>query len=206
MVSNTLLTQSCRLALAAMLHDLGKFSERARISEKDEKVSGEKRQAINEDMYCPTFKGRTTHKHAAFTALSLDLILEDLPKLVGEDPAPFGSYHDRKNADDSFINAAARHHRPETFLQWVIATADRLASGFERESFVRYNETPDEEKVPKNHYTIRLWPILETLSQSGGSAEAEPKWRQPLLPMTPDNIFPRPAQEVEKPDKSEGKT
>ena len=43
-------------------------------------------------------------------------------------------------ATDSLINAAAAHHKPDTFLQWVVATADRVASGFEREEFDQYND------------------------------------------------------------------
>ncbi len=108
---------SCRVALAAFLHDLGKFAERARLSEaQDKDKEGNTRQAINALLYCPEFAGRRTHVHAAYTAIGMDLLEECLPPLVGEEMVPFAPWRE-KNADDSIINAAAKHHRPETFLQ-----------------------------------------------------------------------------------------
>lgn len=155
MIQQEILLSSCRVALAAYLHDLGKFAERARIQEAKEKDSdGNTRQAINELLCCPEYNGRRTHIHAAYTAISMDLLEEHLPDIVGEDMSPFAPWKD-KNADDSIINAAARHHRPDTFLQWIVATADRLASGFEREEFENYNASPDDEQKKLNHYTTR---------------------------------------------------
>lgn len=202
MQNNSLMDQSCRVALAALLHDLGKFSERARIEEASIKdKDGITQKSIAETMYCPEFKGHYTHIHAAYTALALDLLEKDLPPMVGEDPKPFGSWKSRKNADDSFINAAARHHRPETALQWIIATSDRLASGFERETFEKYNQTPDEEEGKLNHYTTRQWSLLESIRPEGGtSSSKEPGWRYPLLPLTPESIFP--VHEAEHRDKA----
>ncbi len=198
MSNNPRLNQSCRVALAALLHDLGKFAERARIQEAQTKdADGNSRQAINEGLYCPTNReGRRTHIHAAYTAIGMDLLETHLPELVGEDMAPFAPWRE-KNADDSIINAAARHHRPETFLQWLIATADRLASGFERETFASYNAAPDEEQGRKlNHYTTRQWTLLEGIalpSPIGTGARSEvatPAYRYPLSALSPDAVFP----------------
>ena len=115
------LEASCRLALAAYLHDLGKFAERARIEEAKQKdAHGDKRDDINKQLYCPQYNGRYTHVHAAYTAIGFDLLEKHLPELVGMDMAPFAPWKDR-NADDSLINAAARHHKPDTFLQWILS-------------------------------------------------------------------------------------
>ena len=55
---------SCRIALAAFMHDLGKLAERARIpSAQDKDAEGNTRQAINEGLYCPVWEGRRTHIH-----------------------------------------------------------------------------------------------------------------------------------------------
>lgn len=188
------LDASCRLALAAYLHDLGKFAERARLPQADEKDRHGNSLAMREkQQYCPNFKGRYTHVHAAYTAIGLDLLEKEhrnhLPDLVGMDMAPFAPWKER-NADDSLINAAARHHQPETFLQWVIATADRLASGFERESFSQYNQADD-----LNHYTTRQWTLLEHIRLD--ERPATQHWRYPLLPLSPKSIFPVPAQDCE---------
>ena len=181
-MTNSRQLASSRVALAALLHDLGKFAERARIPEAQAKDSdGNTRQAINALLACPEWNGRRTHIHAAYTAIGLDLLETHLPELVGEDMAPFAPWRD-KNADDSIINAAARHHRPETFLQWIIASADRLASGFEREEFEAYNQTPDEEEKKLNHYTTRQWTLLESVhlpSPHGRGGRGTPRDAKP---------------------------
>ena len=195
------LNASSRVALAALLHDLGKFAERARIPEAQAKdVDGNTRQSINELLACPEWNGRRTHIHAAYTAIGMDLLEAHLPELVGDDMAPFAPWRE-KNADDSIINAAARHHRPDTFLQWVIASADRLASGFEREEFEAYNKAPDEEEKKLNHYTTRQWTLLEGVHLNERAETRE--CRYPLKPLSPEAIFPVPAKDCETGDKAE---
>jgi CRISPR-associated protein Csm1 len=130
MSDKNVLDASCRMALAAFLHDLGKFAERARIPQANDKVdnAGNTRAEIEKQNNCPSYNGRHTHVHAAYTAIGIDRLEQHLPELVGEDMTPFAPWRE-KNADDSSINAAARHHRADTWLQWIIASADRLASG-----------------------------------------------------------------------------
>ncbi|MCA1926562.1 MAG: type III-A CRISPR-associated protein Cas10/Csm1 [Thiobacillus sp.] len=199
---------SSRVALAALLHDLGKFAERARIPEAQEKdADSNTRQAVNELLACPEWNGRRTHIHAAFTAIALDSLEAWLPELVGEDMTPFAPWRE-KNADDSIINAAARHHRPDTFLQWIIASADRLASGFEREEFAAYNLAPDEEGNKLNHYTARQWTLLEDIhlpppsGKGAGGEGTTPAYRYPLRPLSPEGIFPVSAKDCETGDKA----
>ncbi|CAK0766160.1 CRISPR-associated protein Csm1 [Gammaproteobacteria bacterium] len=189
---------SCRVALAALLHDLGKFAERARLPEAQAKdAEGNTRQAVNEGLYCPAWDGRRTHIHAAYTAIGMDLLEAHLPELVGADMMPFAPWQD-KNADDSIINAAAKHHRPDTFLQWIIASADRLASGFERETFDAYNRAPDEDKKRNlNHYTTRQWTLLEDIRLAGKAPEVL-NWRYPLQALSPQAIFPVKANDAKQ--------
>lgn len=186
-----LLDASCRVALTAFLHDLGKFAERARINEAQEKdKEGNTRRDLNVQLYCPKYDNHYTHIHAAYTAIGFDLLEKHFPKLVGEDVFPFQSWKSR-DADDSLINAAARHHNPDTFLQWVIATADRVASGFEREKFEDYNKLPDDEKAKLNHYTTRQLTLLEQIRLDDKSPErSELKYRYPLKPLTVESLFP----------------
>ena len=196
---------SSRVALAALLHDLGKFAERARIPEAQVKdADGNTRQVVNEGLYCPHYSGRPTHVHSAYTAIGMDLLEEHLPELVGADMSPFAPWKDR-NADDSIINAASKHHRPDTHLQWIIATADRLASGFERETFDTYNAAPDETTARKlNHYTTRQETLLERVSLKERPAETS-TWRYPLKPLSPQAIFPVLAKEIEQDNNAEAK-
>jgi CRISPR-associated protein Csm1 len=201
MIAHDKLNASSRVALAALLHDLGKFAERARIPQAQAKdANGTVRQDVEAQLACPEWNGRRTHIHAAYTAIGMDLLEAHLPELVGKDMAPFAPWRE-KNADDSIVNAAARHHRPDTFLQWIIASADRLASGFEREEFEAYNKSPDEEDKKLNHYTIRQWTLLEGVHLN---ARAETRdYRYPLKPLSPEAIFPVPAKDCETGDKAD---
>lgn len=189
MYERELMDASCRVALAALLHDIGKFAERARIQEAEElDVHGTKRRDINIQLYCPQYNGRNTRIHAAYTAIAFDLLERHFPEIVGEDMFPFAPWGNR-GADDSVINAAAMHHKPETFLQWIIATADRVASGFEREEF-EHNAAPDERQKKSNHYTARQLTIFEQIQLSKEGDSRRDNWRYPLRPLSPESIFP----------------
>lgn len=195
MSMSSLLEQSSRIALAAFLHDLGKFAERARIPVNSQTLED------NKQLYCPhpkaftDAKGYFTHVHAAYTGLAMDLIEDYLPDLTGTDFAPFGSWK-TKDADDSFINAAAKHHIPQTFLQWIIATADRVASGFDREEFEQYNQAEEGTETGKNHYTARQLTLFEQIHKVDLDKQ-QFVYRYPLKPLSPDSIFPVRAESYE---------
>ena len=125
-----LIDEAARVAFASLIHDVGKFAQRAGLTvsplTKDTHVQ----------LYCPrTLENRPTHIHAAYTPMAIDAMEAWLPDLVGGRTAPFEGAGALEHAD-SLINAAGAHHRPETLLQWIVATADRAASGFERGSAV----------------------------------------------------------------------
>ncbi|MEE9322540.1 MAG: type III-A CRISPR-associated protein Cas10/Csm1 [Granulosicoccus sp.] len=201
---NKQLDASCRMAFAAYLHDLGKLAERARIDEAMQKDSdGNTAADRNKQLYCPVWDGRPTHVHAAYTAIAIDLLEDSLPPLKGAEFSPFTAWKD-PDADDSLINAAAMHHKPQTFLQWVIATADRLASGFEREEFDDYNHAEEEKKTGRNHYTARQLTLFEQIQipSEGKSRKNEAlQWRYPLLPLSIKSLFPVQAKDHEHNDR-----
>lgn len=184
---------SCRIAIAAMLHGLGKFAGLADAIEKD--TDGNTRQSVNEELCHSQIIDRHTHMHTAYTVFAMDLLVTQLPELVGNDMTPFAPWHD-KQAEDSIINAAAKYHQPDTFLQWVIASADRLASGFDRETFESHIAAYDEVQEDKlNHYTARHHTLLENI-RLNNRAETQ-AWRYALKPFSPESIFPVLATECE---------
>lgn len=193
-----LLEQSSRIALAAFLHDLGKFAERARIPVNQDILDA------NKQMYCPHHKkftddkGWYSHVHAAYTGLALDIIEANIPQLTGANCSPFGSWKTRE-VDDSFINAAAMHHKPKTFLQWVIAMADRVASGFDREEFDQYNQGEEGTETGKNHYTARQLTLFEQIHLQN-EPEKSFQYRYSLKPFSPESIFPLLASKCEGDD------
>ncbi len=203
-----LLAATCRVALAAYLHDLGKFAERARIDVSKDALATHKTQ------YCPFHtidqsgkSGYHSHIHAAYTGLAFDEVEKTAPDLIQGDMYPFINrnqlQNDHTQATDSLINAAAAHHRPDTFLQWIIATADRVASGFEREDFDKYNESKDENTetaTGRNHYQARQLSLFEQIQLNDNSQKItakDLKWRYPLAALSPTAIFPQKREQCE---------
>jgi CRISPR-associated protein Csm1 len=201
--------QSCRVALAAYLHDLGKFAERAGAFDKSPRLDA------HLTLYCPWHQegGWFSHRHAAHTALAFDVIERHLPDLLGISSGDVSPFVGRRRAEDdsdleasdSLINAAAAHHKPDTFLQWTIATADRVASGFEREEFDRYNNSKDETREGLNHFTARLLTLFEQIRFASPAIGASMDRRYPLKPLAPSAIFPVEARECESRDRDKAK-
>ncbi len=102
------------IALAALLHDIGKFGQRAEID-----LRG---------YFKNTDYG---YKHAAYTAQILQDYFNDIQ-----------NYH----------QTALEHHvvnENSDIDSWIIAAADRIASGFEREKFEQYNSGKEDEDFKK---------------------------------------------------------
>jgi CRISPR-associated protein Csm1 len=197
---------SARVALAAFLHDLGKFTQRADIDLTASADSvGNSQLSINEQLYCPLYNHRYSHKHAAYTGATIDLIADYLPDLSANNCYPFSSVHNNtgEGHDDSFVNAAAMHHKPITALQWIIATADRLASGFERASFEAYNQAEDEGKG-HNYLTARMEVLFEKVSFNGQAPKTS-AYRYPLGALAPENLFPRTKEDVQPANNNDAK-
>ena len=207
-----MIDQNCRVALAALLHDLGKFAERADID-----VPNRELLEANIQFYAryqkpkPQSKEWFSHVHAAYTGIAMDILEPMLPPIKDGETSPF--QHSRSTeaseADDTLINAAAMHHKPETYLQWIIATAERAASGHDREYFDLYNNSKDEnQKTGKNHYTARQYTLFEQIELvSENTCESHEirdfSFRYALRPLSPTSIFPVNSVECEVNNRSE---
>ena len=62
--------------------------------------------------------------------------------------------------EDTFINLAAGHHKPQTPMQWIIAMADRISSGWDR---AKFDEEYNRAITPPDYKKTRLLPIFELL-------------------------------------------
>ncbi|MBQ8346965.1 MAG: type III-A CRISPR-associated protein Cas10/Csm1 [Alphaproteobacteria bacterium] len=188
---NEYLYPSCRVAFAALIHDIGKFAERAKID-----ISPEQREG-NIHTCCPFNNQyqKHTHIHAAYTGIAIDAIERFLPAIKGDaDMAPF----QKEDTDDSIITAAAKHHKPDSYLQKIISVADCLSSAFERSAYEKYNATEDSE----NYQVSRLIPLFDKLSTEKDKRENHTpemlKYRYPLKPLSPEAIFPVPRSDMTK--------
>jgi len=164
-----------KIAIAGFMHDIGKFAE------KDVWNIPEQFLLDNADLYQPHYQGRYTHKHAVCTAAFIDHFEKLLPKKFNK--ANWG-------LEDSFINLAAGHHKPETPLQWIVAMADRISSGWDRDSFDKeYNHAV----AWQDYRKTRLLPIFERLMREEKSEpETSDKYSYcyPLKEISPKNIYP----------------
>ncbi|MBE0426421.1 MAG: type III-A CRISPR-associated protein Cas10/Csm1 [Nitrospirae bacterium] len=165
-----------KVAIAAFMHDIGKFAKRAGFNVSPEFLNN------NADLYQPYIKeqNRHTHKHVVYTAAFIDHIEKLLPKQFNKGEWGLG---------DSFMNLAAGHHKPQTPMQWLIALADRVSSGFDRNEFENYNH----EIGVKDFKKTRLFAIFESLSPDEvpkGDNSEEYFFRYPLRELSPESIFP----------------
>lgn len=164
-----------KIALAGLMHDIGKFAERAGMDVPADVMNS------NQHLYQPYVRSqsRHTHRHAAYTASFVDYFDAFLPKALTKAGWGLG---------DSFVNLAAGHHIPETPMQWVIAVSDRISSGFDRQEFKDYNEKID---IP-DYKKTRLMTMFEHISMDREKQQAQGRgiWRYPLKALSPDSIFP----------------
>jgi CRISPR-associated protein Csm1 len=177
-----------KIAIAAFLHDIGKFAERAYFNVSREFLIN------NAQLYQPYYNNQYTHKHAVYTAAFIDHIEKLLPKEFNKDNWGLG---------DPFINLAAGHHKPETSLQWIIAMADRTSSGFDRDEFEDYNK---EGIGIQDYKKTRLLTIFEGISVDGkwgGDKLDSYRFRYPLRELSPGNIFPKDKEEFRPLDNEE---
>lgn len=183
-----------KIAIAGFLHDIGKFAERASGAKESYDVGFFPDETFlnnNRDLYQPHFQGKYTHSHAVYTAAFIDHLEKLLPKKFNK-----GDW----GLEDSFMNLAAGHHLPKTPMQWIIAVADRVSSGFDRTEF---EEKYNKEVQVKDYKKTRLLTLFEGLS-------TENKWkldkledyqyRYPLKELSPNNIFPSNNPEVQEID------
>ena len=108
--------------LAALLHDIGKFWQRA-----DEHGAASSRYLDNhiknnEGLFCPSYNGQYSHKHVLWTAQFLDTYQSFFKSILNGD-----SY-------EAFFKASVKHHTPDQddVFQKIVQAADHYASGVDR--------------------------------------------------------------------------
>jgi len=161
------ISQLDKVVLAALLHDVGKFAQRAEVP-----LSRTTRQM--ENLICKSYQGRYTHKHVLWTSEFFELFGEH--SILGMAPEK-----------DSIANLAMYHHNPETKLQELIRLADWLSSGTDR------HESEDEEagKDREQYKKARMHVIFDYLKLDELGNE-KPQSRYELDPLDNDaeNVFP----------------
>ncbi|MBF0121379.1 MAG: type III-A CRISPR-associated protein Cas10/Csm1 [Desulfobacterales bacterium] len=176
-----------KISIAAFIHDIGKFADKDNLNIDDKFINN------HAGLYLPSFKGHYTHSHAVYTAAFIEFMKDHLPSKFNQ--AGWGE-------GDSFINLASGHHSPQTPMQWIIAMADRISSGLDRESADEYSR-----QIPiKDYKKTRLLPIFEQLL-----SKPEEKYNQidnfsyyySLEEVSPISIFPHLKDRLKTKEQSE---
>ncbi len=172
-----------KIAFSSYLHDIGKFAERAEME-----IPEDYQQKYG--YLQPYYKGFLSHKHALYTAAFFDKFKDCLPDEFNR--AKWGE-------GDSFFNLSAGHHNPDPDkpLQWIVAIADRISSGFDRSEF----EDKSKEISIKEYIKTRLLPIFEGISLEEKEIKKsieEYSHRYPLKELSPLNIFPVKYSDIDK--------
>lgn len=164
-----------KIALAGLMHDIGKFAQGSMtIPKQYANDNAGQYQKFDKK------KGYHTHVHALYTAAFIEQFADKLPRQLNAPGWGEG---------DSFINLAAGHHKPETAMQWLITMADRISSGQDRATF------DAGEKIAFQAFKkTRLLPLFEGLGAAGKNDYEKLddfNYRYPLAPFSTGSIFPQ---------------
>ncbi len=175
-----------KISASALLHDIGKIIPRSEINSDYIKN--------NSPIYLPFNKKdkEFTHEHAVYTVYFIEKFLQDIAQQFNKISLSGAK------SEDSFINLAGKHHKPETPLQWIVAEADRLSSGIDRKEFLMGKSIS-----PKEYYKTRLLSVFERLLRTDKTFEnlKDFEWEYPLVPLSANGIFP--VQKKQKEEKEE---
>jgi CRISPR-associated protein Csm1 len=170
-----------KIAIAGFMHDIGKFADKNWFNISEQFLID------NADLYQPHYKENYTHRHAVYTAAFIDHIEKLLPQKLNQ--ANWG-------LEDSFMNLAAGHHKPKTWMQWIIAMADRISSGWDRDEFdKKYNRAV----AWQNYQQTRMLPIFEHLmnvEESDPETSDKYSYCYPLKEISPMKIYPGQKNQV----------
>lgn len=189
-----------RIYLASLLHDIGKFYQRADTGD-IQHSRYLKGKCQEEASFCPSRKGGGySHKHVLWTAQFIDDFSAVFQHLLQEDSevsSPNGT---------NLIDLAARHHLPENQLtneEKIIKEADSLSAGMNRDSEEAFRDAEDELNPDWDVFKRkRLASILQTIDINKGSASEK---TQPMyLPAgrlhLSQNLFPQKDDSSVPPD------
>jgi len=178
-----------KVYLAALLHDIGKFYQRA-DSGSVKSSSCLKDYCKDESAFCPEHNGIYSHKHVLWTAQFIDDFRSVFAKLSNSDV-------DNMSNKDNLINLAAGHHLAKEQLSElgrIIKEADCLSSGMDRDQ--AYSDIQDEQNWDA-FKKKRMTSILHTV---GASKDFNDWWHLPVESMKLSKAYFPKKEFAEVPD------
>lgn len=141
------------IVIAAYLHDVGKFAQRADVQELYNK---------NFESYCCKLHngGWYSHQHAVYTEGFLEKYKDIFPDSV----------------DANIVrNLASHHHNPSTAEEWIISVADRISSGSDRCNILGELSEAEEKSADESKLKFYEKPMLHLLSTLQLDKKPSPK-------------------------------
>ncbi|MDR1696481.1 MAG: type III-A CRISPR-associated protein Cas10/Csm1 [Endomicrobium sp.] len=162
------------IALAAFMHDIGKFAERAKhdgysdIKPTDEFLN-------KRETYQPKRSdGKDSHVHALYTAYVVENLLQSSILKIEADK-------------ETFINMAARHHiQDNAWRERIITVADKLSAKTDRQKF----EDASKDIKIKDYAKTRLMSIFDEI-KGGIENYDDRRFQYSLSPLSAESIFPK---------------
>ncbi len=176
-----------RIYLAALLHDIGKFYQRADVGNVQQSRYL-KSYGRDESTYCPTaMNGRYSHKHVLWTAQFIENYAPVFKNLLA------GKQDEEGIKEDSLVFLAAGHHLKNEQLTEcgrIIKEADCLSSGMDRSSSEALKDEQDETEVSWDSFKRkRMISILQTIANNGNDSNW---YHLPVSKMNlSDDVFPK---------------
>ena len=172
-------------ALAGLLHDIGKLTQRAHPNEealRQAYAEAGRDLAGTETAILPLHDGHYTHRHALWSDVAL--LLAERSGLRWPATLDAGRIQ----------GSAVRHHnpRPEDPADWILAEADRLASGLERK-----NKDAEAERGVGFRQT-ELLALLPLVRLDPGKQQV-PSLTHPAVELSAEAILPRTASPHDQP-------
>ena len=172
-----------QIAIGAILHDIGKFSQRAKIDNKYLNDDSEKQRICKKDRY-----GNFSYYHSLYTSLFMEENKKFFPKIEESFEKP----------EDNFINFASCHHNPRTVIGELIKIADELSSGMDRIP----SESEEESNNFRKQKLISIFSGVNLVSEDEDSysSYSKAKFVHSICPLdyySPDSniFFPKPEEE-----------
>lgn len=171
-------TSTHKIVLAGLLHDIGKFWQRADDNGLNRSKLLDSSIKNLQGQYCPVNKdGFHTHKHVIWTAQFLVKFKQIFKGVFDED----------NDKEDTIIRLASMHHHPHSDNQKIIQLADWLSSGVDRSSDPDSQKEVEDEKSWEKFKKTKLRSVFESL---GHDTPIEHEYLLPLKEqdLTKDNM------------------
>lgn len=150
-----------QIYLAALLHDIGKFYQRADTGAVNSSKFLKEETKNLEKIICPQFNGNSSHKHVLWTAqfiLDFEKVFNNLVKK--------SALTDLK-VNQSLLHLASDHHLSAAQISFegrIVREADHLSSGMDRSTDIAFQDDQDE-KSWDSFKKKRMVSIFEGISK-----------------------------------------